>query len=261
MRALTSNKASVPRGMALVVLAMLAAFGSLSAGDGGWLMPEAVAQQAGRSAGGGAIGPSQGTVGGGHTGAANQGGAGGGNPSPGADAGNLGGTGGEGSATVSARPGYVGGREVPSDGGDVPVVSHTEVSLTQIAMTCSYVTPQGMSPEARLGGDNGARLGAVSAHFMPAGDEAAARAGRSLLAGYQEALAGEQHDPVLAGTYLGLLAKTEVTADAVQQVSASLCVPIGLDEAEAIANIAEGQRLKIEAEMAARAGQVEHATR
>lgn len=259
MRANATQLALTPRRAALIAALLAAAAGWTATQTLDWVIPAAHGQQAGRQAGGGSSGPSQGTLGGGHTGATNQGGAGGiSNPDPGSGAGNFGGNAGEGSSTTNTRPGYLGGRAGSDDGGGggggtVTPYSAPPVTLESLAASCPYAEPMGVGPEGRIAGENVMRLGAAGAYLNPRADAATLQSSASMLAGYQDALSGAKPDPVLAGTYLGLVAKEPVTADAVQRVSASLCVPVGIDQATAIANIAEGQRQKLERDLQAKA--------
>lgn len=260
MRAKTTQFVLTPRRVALIAALLAGAAGWTATQTLDWLIPAAQGQQVGHQIGGGAQGPSQGSVGGGHTGAANPGGAGGvPNPAAGTGAGGYGGSAGEGNSVTNTRAGYLGGRTVPDDGGDGSgggtVTPHDVVppTLEALASSCPHAEPVGLGPQARIAGENVARLGAVSANLNPVADLATLQSSAALLAGYQEALAGPKPDPMLAGTYLGLVAREPVTADAVRHVSASLCVPVGTDQATAIAHIAEGQRQKLEREAQARA--------
>lgn len=193
-------------------------------------------------AGGGAIGPGQGTIGGGT--AANRGGAGGvSNPDPGGPAGSFGepgaSTGPAGQANT--RPGYLGGRTATTPVEPVEVRVLTRQDLGQCDMTSNRLVPA----EQRMAGPNLARIdygAGVVAPDLRGRDPGAVR---SMLAGYQEELAKIRPDPALAGTYLGIAAVDEVTAGKVYEVSEALCVPVTVDLAEAIATVAEAQRQKL----------------
>ena len=193
-------------------------------------------------AGGGAIGPGQGTIGGGTS--ANRGGAGGvSNPDPGGPAGNFGepgaSTGPAGQA--STRPGYLGGRTATTPVEPVEVRVLTRQDLGRCDMTSNRL----VSAEQRMAGPNLARIdygAGVVAPDLRGRDPGAVR---SMLAGYQEELAKSRPDPALAGTYLGIAAVDEVTAGKVYEVSEALCVPVSVDMAEAIATVAEAQRQKL----------------
>jgi hypothetical protein len=248
--------------MALIAALLAAAAGWTASRSIDWIVPDAHGQQAGRQAGA-PSGSSPGGAQAGYVGASNQGGAGGvSNPTPGADAGQFGGSAGEGRSANTKRAGYLGGRAAPDDGGGggggeggggtVTPYMAAPPTLEALAASCPYAEPIGIGPQGRIAGENVARLAAVGANLNPAADRAALQSSAALLAGYQEALADPKPDPMLAGTYLGLVAKEPVTADAVQHVSASLCVPVGIDQATAIAHIAEGQRQKLERDAQAR---------
>ena len=66
-----------------------------------------------------------------------------------------------------------------------------------------------------------------------------------LLANYQVELEKQKPDPVLAGTYIGNVAKLPVTPQLISQVSDGLCVIPPEDKQNEIANAAEEQRLSI----------------
>ncbi len=261
MRARTTQFALTPRRAALIAALLAAAAGWTATQTLDWVIPAAHGQQAGRQGSASSGAPQSGAMGG-FTGTSNQGGASGvSNPAPGASAGQFGGNSGEGRSATTTQAGYLGGRVVPDDGGGgggggggtVTPYSSPPVSLESLAASCPYAEPMGIGAEGRISGENVLRLGAAGAYLNPRADAAALQSSASLLAGYQDALSGAKPDPVLAGTYLGLVAKEPVTADAVQRVSASLCVPVGIDQAAAIANIAEGQRQKLERDLQARA--------
>lgn len=266
MRANTTTTVLDLRRMALIAASLAAAAGWVSSsGSLDWIVPDAHGQQAVRQAGAPSGSPPGGAQGG-YAGTSNQGGAGGvSNPAPGADAGQFGGNSGEGRSVTTTRAGYQGGRVVADDGGGgddggddgggsgtVTPYSSPPVTLESLAARCQYAQPKGIRPSGRVSGENARRLSVVGAHLNPQADAAALRSSASMLAGYQDALSNAKPDPVLAGAYLGLVAKEPVTADAVQRVSASLCVPVGIDQATAIANIAEGQRQKLERELQAK---------
>lgn len=204
-----------------------------------------------------ATGPSNGTLGGGANGASNRGGAGGvSNPSPGAGAGSaINGGGASGrtpQATESSRQGYLGGRTTPvvtpppetppSTSTTVPVAPLTVLSVSQFGKCAHSATLA--SPQARLSGNNLARIDALADGLMP-GTRQGAQTARYLLADMQAELEKPDPDPLLAGTYLGMISVRPVTADLVSVVSESLCAPpLPPSRARAIAAIAEAQRLK-----------------
>ncbi len=63
-----------------------------------------------------------------------------------------------------------------------------------------------------------------------------------LLANFQGELAKSRPDPVLAGSYIGLIAGSSVTKQIVLEISRVLCVPVSDSQAEGIAAAAEAQR-------------------
>ena len=66
-----------------------------------------------------------------------------------------------------------------------------------------------------------------------------------LLANYQVELEKKEPDPVLAGTYIGNVAKQPVTPELISKVSDGLCVIPPEDKKGEIAKVAEEQRLSI----------------
>jgi hypothetical protein len=66
-----------------------------------------------------------------------------------------------------------------------------------------------------------------------------------LIANYQAELEKQKPDPVLAGTYIGNVARLPVTPELISQVSDGLCVIPPEDKKREIANAAEEQRLSI----------------
>ena len=63
-----------------------------------------------------------------------------------------------------------------------------------------------------------------------------------LLASFQKELEKQKPSPVLAGTYLGMVAKVPVTPPLITRVSSGLCVILPDEKKSGIANIAEEQR-------------------
>jgi hypothetical protein len=63
-----------------------------------------------------------------------------------------------------------------------------------------------------------------------------------LMVSFQEELQKPKPDALVAGTYLGLVAKVPVTEEVVKQVAWRMCVPVADAQAEAIAHVAEVQR-------------------
>lgn len=66
-----------------------------------------------------------------------------------------------------------------------------------------------------------------------------------LLANYQVEIEKQKPDPVLAGTYIGNVARLPVTPQLISQVSDGLCVIPPEDKKDEIAKVAEEQRLSI----------------
>lgn len=64
-----------------------------------------------------------------------------------------------------------------------------------------------------------------------------------LMVSFQEELQKPKPDPLVAGTYLGLMAKVAVDAELVKQVAWRMCVPLDDAQAGAIAEAAEAQRI------------------
>lgn len=214
------------------------------------------------SAGGGSLGPSRGTVGAGASGASNIGGAGGvSNPVPGGMSGPVANSlTGEGAAnTENTRPGYLGGRETSAEGGGstttVIIDQHADVTTggtvaSQILLgaagtRCNAVEPWNFTAIDRLSGANLARLEEAGALLAPADSREYAASLRFVLASLQEELGKDAPDVLLASTYLGVSAAVPLTANLVEQLSHSLCTPIGKEEASQIAAIAESQRLRL----------------
>ncbi|MGN6581502.1 MAG: hypothetical protein ACTHJ1_16160 [Bordetella sp.] len=203
-----------------------------------------------------ATGPSNGTLGGGANGASNRGGAGGvSNPSPGSGTGasaNGGAANGRTpQATESSRQGYLGGRTAPAvtPPDTPPGTSPTVPSAPLMALPASLFgkcthSAALASPQARLSGNNLARIDALADGLMPGAPQSALTA-RYLLADMQAELEKPDPDPLLAGTYLGMVSVRPVTEELVAVVGESLCAPpLPPNRARAIAAIAEAQRLK-----------------
>lgn len=209
----------------------------------------AAASAAEMKSGGGLLGPSQGTVGGGVIGS-NRGGAGGvSNPEPGGSAGSFGGPGASAGprATTSSRPGYLGGRVDETVPGEPTVTEVSTIINVQQLGQCDLST-RSISPDQRLAGGNRQRLQYGSSIIAPKAGGRYRGSRHVMLASYQEELGKGTPDVVLAGTYLGIVAETPVTARSVSDLSNVLCVPVSADMADRIAAIAEAQREKLAAE-------------
>lgn len=214
----------------------------------------AYAQQS--KSGGGALGPSAGSVGGGPAGASNRSGAEGvSNPSPGGAPSSLGGPGLSSGprGTETSRPGYLGGRPSetqppappPPVPGDTVTPTLTEYTVQQFGHCPVPGAPA--TPQQRMSGGNGERVEAVAqylSHGAPHRDATA----RNLVANLQEELEKPQPDLTLVGTYLGLASRSPVTSSLVEDVSASLCAPVTGGAAQQVAEVAEAQREKLRAD-------------
>lgn len=197
---------------------------------------------------GNSVGAPSGAVGGGATGASNRGGAGGiSNPSPGggsASSGDPGSSNGP-QGTETSRAGYLGGRS--TDTVNPPPPGTTTITSVTVAQFGRCPTPGGtLSAQARMSGSNIDRIETVSRYLTrgPKRDGSANNA-TYLLADLQEELQKPKPDLTLAGTYLGIVAKTAVTPSLAADVSESLCSPISENAAELVAKIAEAQRRKL----------------
>lgn len=101
----------------------------------------------------------------------------------------------------------------------------------------------GITAQAQFSRANLARMSAVFALIAPDAAAAGETPSPWLLANFQSELLKSKPDPLLAGTYLGLVANEPVTPEVVKQAGWRMCAPVGGDQAEAIAQVAEGQRL------------------
>ena len=61
-------------------------------------------------------------------------------------------------------------------------------------------------------------------------------------------MAKPRPDMDLAATYLGIAASEQVTPDVVLRAAELLCVPVSRDQAASLSFIAEGQRLRLQAQ-------------
>lgn len=196
---------------------------------------------------GNTVGAPSGAVGGGATGASNRGGAGGiSNPSPGggpAAAGDPGSSNGP-QGTETSRPGYLGGRS--TDTVNPPPPGTTTITSVTVAQFGRCPTPGGtLSAQARMSGNNIDRIETVSRYLTRGPKRDGGANATYLLADLQEELQKPKPDLTLAGTYLGIVAKTAITPSLAADVSESLCSPIPEDAAALVAKIAEAQRRKL----------------
>lgn len=196
---------------------------------------------------GNSVGAPTGAVGGGATGASNRGGAGGiSNPSPGGGSASTGQPGMSSGprASETSRSGYLGGRT--TDIVDPPVNPPPGITISSITVTQFGKCPVpggALSHEARISGSNIGRLETVSRYLArgPKKDGSTTY----LLADLQEELQKAKPDLTLAGTYLGIIAKTAITPQLTMDIGESLCAPMSPNAAEQIAAIAEVQRRKL----------------
>lgn len=196
---------------------------------------------------GNSVGAPTGAVGGGATGASNRGGAGGiSNPSPGGSPGTAGEPGQSSGprTTETSRPGYLGGRTTDVVNPPVNPPPGTTISSITVTQFGKCPVPGGaLSHEARISGSNIGRLETISRHLA----RGPKRNGNEtyLLADLQEELQKAKPDLTLAGTYLGIVAKTAITPQLTMDIGESLCAPLSPGAAEQIAAIAEAQRRKL----------------
>ena len=102
-----------------------------------------------------------------------------------------------------------------------------------------------MPATEQFGSANLRRLNGARSVIDPALAESGKLVSPYLMANLQEELVKPKPDPQLAGTYLGLVAKTPVTPEKVKQVGFQLCVVIADAQAEQISSAAEQQRRSI----------------
>ncbi len=100
-----------------------------------------------------------------------------------------------------------------------------------------------MSSAAAFSGRNVQRATAARAILAPEDVAEGAVPSPYLLVSFQEEVQKPKPDVLVAGTYLGLMAKVPVTEEIVKQVAWRMCVPLDEANAESIAANAEVQRL------------------
>lgn len=127
---------------------------------------------------------------------------------------------------------------VPGSGGGQSVSAR---SVLDGATRCEGVTP-GMAPAQQFSGSNLLRLNTARGVVDPELAASGKIASPFLMGNLQEELIKAAPNAELAGTYLGLIAKAPVTADAVKKISFQLCARINDAQAKEIADIAETQR-------------------
>jgi hypothetical protein len=101
----------------------------------------------------------------------------------------------------------------------------------------------GMTAQAQFSKANLSRMTAAYAVVAPKQAAQGEMPSPYLLANFQAELQKARPDPLLAGTYLGLVAKEPVTPEAVKQASWRMCTLVSNAQAETIADVAENQRL------------------
>lgn len=198
---------------------------------------------------GNSVGAPTGAVGGGATGASNRGGAGGvSNPSPGGSPGTAGEPGQSSGprTTETARPGYLGGRTTDVVNPPVNPPPGTTISSITVTQFGKCPVPGGvLSHEARISGSNIGRIETIARYLARGPKKDGAANTTYLLADLQEELQKAKPDLTLAGTYLGIVAKSAITPQLTMDIGESLCAPMSPNAAEQIATIAEAQRRKL----------------
>jgi len=106
---------------------------------------------------------------------------------------------------------------------------------------CQGVGP-GMPAAQQLGGSNLMRLNEARALVDPSLAASGRIASPYIMANLQEQLIKGTPSTELAGTYLGLVAKSPVSAETVKKIGFRLCARISDAEAKEIARVAEQQR-------------------
>lgn len=168
---------------------------------------------------------------------------------------------GEGAPSNQGRTRYWGGWSLPED---VDPTTYTAVASSELvpagggggssvnvrgtlqsAARCDDVGGGTMTTSQRFSGQNLSRISAARALLDPATASAPVGEKPYLLASFQEELQKPTPDLALAGVYVGLIAKGQVTPAKVKSVGARLCVPVSNDQAEAIAQAAEQQRVAV----------------
>ena len=150
-----------------------------------------------------------------------------------------GGTGGGGSVPTSAAT------TVPGSASSGAGAYTPRTSSALQGGWCIDVPEQGQKKGDRVAGRNLVRLDAVRATIAPEYDPLW-KSPLYLTADYQAELEKESPDPVLAGTYLGMVSAVPVTAGVVNEVNALLCVTVAPELVEQIAATAESQRQSLE---------------
>ncbi len=136
-------------------------------------------------------------------------------------------------STTTTRAGYLGGRSLESDAPVEPASGAATFSAPGAA-GCTNVVVSGFAR------DNVSRYRQSAAMLGSSSEDPDSQ--DYLLANLQGELAKSAPDPVLAGSYIGLIAGNSVTKQTVLEISRVLCVPVSEHQAEGIAAAAEAQR-------------------
>ena len=174
------------------------------------------------------------------------------------------------SVTETLQPGpkftfrYWGGWSVPTDGGggdDGVVVAQAIVDPTPVGGGGGQLARLDLASAARCDGvgsnmptrsfytnANLGRLDAARNEIDPAFVGGRGESDPAMMAAVQEALVDGRSDPVLVGTYLGMMSRTTVTPDTVKRVAYRLCVPVDDATANNIAEAAQQVNLTANAD-------------
>lgn len=153
----------------------------------------------------------------------------------------------------SGRFRYWGGWVIPGDDGGGGSDDGTTLATPggggpsasaglKVTGRCEDVSER-MPSTARLSERNVARATAARGAVAPEDVAGGKVPAPYLMVSFQEELQKPEPDPLVAGTYLGLMAKVAVDAEVVKQVAWRMCVPLDDAQAAAIADVAESQRL------------------
>jgi hypothetical protein len=164
------------------------------------------------------------------------------------------------SLTETLQPGpkftfrYWGGWTVPTDGGgdDGVVVAQVIVDPTPVGGGGGQLARLDLASAARCDGVGGnmptrsfytnanlGRLDAARKEIDPGYVAGRGESDPAMMAAVQEALVDGRSDPVLVGTYLGMMSRTTVTPETVNRVAYRLCVPVNDAAANNIAEAAQ----------------------
>ena len=127
---------------------------------------------------------------------------------------------------------------IPGSGGGPSVSAR---SVLDGPARCEGVA-SGMGPGQQFSGGNLLRLNAARGLVDPELAASGKIAPPFVMGSLQEEMIKAAPNAELAGTYLGLIAKTPVTADAVKKICFQLCASVSDAQAREIAEVAETQR-------------------